>query len=433
MEKKYVNIEKMSDSEFLSWLYLERDREESIHNNPGWTNWALAAALISIICFMYSILLDNRNNINLYKSIVCSSCFIALFINFIPILSSIKVKRAIDNKRIRELKDEAPILYPVYVIIVSAIYFIIIIFKESSVFDAIHCFRWIILACLYLFGLFNVVINPHKIAPALDRVNLFISSKNNLVFNFFVIAVANIESFSPQKLPNFYSNDFVLGATIASFVVLLYLLIKFNFGGKEKINTDELIDKVVYKKYTRDNAYRTIQTIRLGYLPVDYLWSEIERLNEIYKYCPEFNYLISQDIDEISKQKDYSSKLIKKIQKRLDDTCSLCRIYNDSCKHLINKLHEMTENKYACTDIEFQELVKSIKDYMPDNSALIESWENLQKDFEKYVERYRCNRYGTICSEEDCKERHQSMPFKSKVIRKIVTFYHYKILRNSLK
>jgi hypothetical protein len=434
MEKKYVNIEKMSDSEFLSWLYLERDREESIHNNPGWTNWALVAALISIICFMYSILLDNRNNINLYKSIVCSSLFIALFINFIPILSLFKVKRAIDIKRIRELKDEAPILYPLYVIFVSTIYFIIIIFNESSIFNAIHCFPWIILASIYLIGLFNVVINRHKIAPALDRVNLFTSSRNNLVFNFFVINVADTALFfSYRILPNFYSKDFVLGVTMASFIVLLYLLLKFNFGGEEKIYADELIDKVVYKKYTRDNAYRTIQTIRLGYLPVDYLWSEIERLNEMYKNCQELNCLIRQDIDEISKQKDYSSKLIEKTQKRLDDTCSSCRTYNDFYKHLTNKLHKMTENKYVCTDIEFHELVMSIEEYMPDNSAFIESCGNLQKEFKKYIERYICNKYGTTCSKEDCEERHQTMPFKSKMIRKIVTFYHYKILRNRLK
>lgn len=433
MEKRYVNIEKMSDSEFLSWLYLERDREESIRNKPGWTNWALVAALISIICFTYSILLDNRHNVNLYKSIVCSSCFIALLICLTPWLSFIKVRRAIDIKRIRELKDEAPILYSSYVVVVSIIYFIIIINNESSVFDAIHCFPWIILAFLYSIGLFNVAINKHKIAPALDKSYLFPSSKNSLVFNLFVLAVANIAYFfSSRILPSFYSREFVLGATIASFIVILYLLLKFNFGWEEKMNIDELIDKVIYKKYTRDNAYRKIQTIRLGYLPVDYLWSEIERLKEIYNECQNSNCLIKQDIDEISRQKIYSPELLEKILKRFNDTSKLCLKYNDSSKHFIKKLKEMEVNKYAFTDIEFQQLVKSIDDYMPDNNALIELTRELKKKLNVYIERYECKKYGRICLNVDCKERKQSMPFKYKMIRRIITFYHYKIQHNSM-
>ncbi len=31
-EKQYANVESMTDSEFLSWLYQERDREESIRD-----------------------------------------------------------------------------------------------------------------------------------------------------------------------------------------------------------------------------------------------------------------------------------------------------------------------------------------------------------------------------------------------------------------
>ena len=43
------------DPEFLSFLFAERDRENNLSQFQGWNNWAIAGAIVTIICTMYSI------------------------------------------------------------------------------------------------------------------------------------------------------------------------------------------------------------------------------------------------------------------------------------------------------------------------------------------------------------------------------------------
>ncbi|BCS84524.1 hypothetical protein prwr041_04170 [Prevotella herbatica] len=427
MGKQYVNIEKMTDSEFISWLYLERDREESIRNNPGWNNWALVAALISVICYMYSILLIKKPHINVYKSIIFSSWIITILIFIKPWFDLFKVKRAIDLKRIRELKDEAPILDSCYIIFVSIIYSTIIKFKEPIVIDAVNYWAWMSLTCAFSISLIYVAINKHKIAPALGKIYLFPSTNKSFAFNLFIIGIALLANYSSKKeIPTFNSKEFVLGIVFATILVLFYILLKVNFSGGKKIHIDELIDKVVYKKYSRDNAYRNIQTIRLGYLPVDYLKSEVERLNEIYKECQKSISSIEEARDEISNQEKYSQKLIKNILKRIDDTIELCQVYGKSNKHLIKKLKEMSINKYTYTDTEFQHLVMSISDQMPDYGNLIKLCRKLNAEFKIYLNKFYCYKYKTRCDKEDCKDRFKTKSTKYNLTRKLVLFCHNK-------
>ena len=56
MEKnKSLKINELSDGEFLSYLYAERDREESLNHFQGWSIWAVIGAIVTVICTAYSI------------------------------------------------------------------------------------------------------------------------------------------------------------------------------------------------------------------------------------------------------------------------------------------------------------------------------------------------------------------------------------------
>lgn len=47
-------IPEMSDSEFLSFLYSERNRENDISQYQGWNTWVLIGAAITSLCAFYS-------------------------------------------------------------------------------------------------------------------------------------------------------------------------------------------------------------------------------------------------------------------------------------------------------------------------------------------------------------------------------------------
>ena len=55
MEKSKSNIEipqaisELTGGEFLSFLYLERNREESLNSYQGWNAWVVMGALITVV------------------------------------------------------------------------------------------------------------------------------------------------------------------------------------------------------------------------------------------------------------------------------------------------------------------------------------------------------------------------------------------------
>lgn len=428
MEKQHVNFENMTDSEFISWLYLERDREESIHKIPGWNTWILITAIISIISFIYSILSDRDVDVNLYQSIIFSSWLITLLIDVYPFFTLIeKKKRAIDPIRIRELKDQAPIIYARYITFITILYSIIILFNEPIYLNFRDYWPWMALTTLYLSALISVEINKHKIVQVRENLDLFPSVGISLVFNLVTIGIAFFAAnFSSREVPKINSHEFVLGIAFASIIVLLYLLLQYIFGGWNKNNIEELIDNVVYNKYSRKEAFHKLEAIKLGYLPVEYLKNYVEKLEVIHKGCIDSICTIEQAIDEISKQETYSFELIQRTQKKIECLNKLCRMHNDYSKLLIKKLKEISINKNTSKDTETQQFVESIDDRILDNGTLIELCNKLTTESQIYIERYQCKKYNMLCDKEDCKQRNKSRLPKYKMIRKLVSFCHNK-------
>ena len=424
-EKQYANVENMTDSEFISWLYLERDREESIHKLPGWNTWIIITALISIINFIYFFLTESKDIINVYQSIVFSSWIITLLIDIYPLFTLVEKKRAIDHNRIRELKDQAPILYAMCITFVTFSYFIVLCITKPSSVSFLHYWPWAALFLLYLLALTYIGIYKNKIVQVSENLNLFPSSKISLMFNLVSLGITFFATNSSMReIPRIDSREFILGIAFASIIVLLYLLILYFFGGWN--NIEELIDNVVYNKFSRKEAFQKLKGIRLGYLPVEYLKNDVEKLEVIRKGCIDSTCAIEQAIDEISKQKTYSFELIQRTQKKIESLNKLCRMHNDYSKLLTEKLKELSINKKTSKDTETQEFVKSIDYDILDNGTLIELYDKLATEFKIYVERYQCKKYNMLCDKEDCKQRNKSRLTKYKMIRKLVSFYHHK-------
>ena len=52
-DAKIHKLAEMSDAEFLSFLYSEREREESLNSYQGWNLWAAVGAMITVACAAY--------------------------------------------------------------------------------------------------------------------------------------------------------------------------------------------------------------------------------------------------------------------------------------------------------------------------------------------------------------------------------------------
>ena len=72
------DIANLQESDFISFLYLERDRENNLSEFHGWNNWALAGAIITAICSGYAVLGINPS-LDMAKVLYNASCSIAFF------------------------------------------------------------------------------------------------------------------------------------------------------------------------------------------------------------------------------------------------------------------------------------------------------------------------------------------------------------------
>ena len=86
MGKKGLDIDKLSNAEFLSFLYAERVRENDLVVYHGWNNWALAGALITIICALYAIFKSYFDIISYSDIIFFISGFMSIFLYVHPFL-----------------------------------------------------------------------------------------------------------------------------------------------------------------------------------------------------------------------------------------------------------------------------------------------------------------------------------------------------------
>ena len=85
MEKNKSNrITELPDSEFLSFLYSERDREKGFVTLQGWNLWALAGAAVNVIWALYDILCKHHAEIDALNVGYILSGMLSLVLCYLP-------------------------------------------------------------------------------------------------------------------------------------------------------------------------------------------------------------------------------------------------------------------------------------------------------------------------------------------------------------
>ena len=145
ISKRIVNL---SDSEFLSFLYSERNREEDLNSYQGWNIWAIAGAIITVICTCYAIISNNINSISPLRLVYILSGILGFALCYRPFFiflqSLFTRERGVDYRKVRYLKDVSPKLYLWFSLFISAVFSVYIPIEEvSSPFNVVSV-CWII-------------------------------------------------------------------------------------------------------------------------------------------------------------------------------------------------------------------------------------------------------------------------------------------------
>lgn len=280
MEKDKISIEipktitDLTDAEFLSFLYSERDREESLNSYQGWNVWAVAGALITVVCVIYGILSAHIDEIDRIRVLyLVSRCLGTIFLYWQAVsfyMSFMERKRAKDYKKIKFLKDVAPIPYLIVVTACSLLMTIdFIIVNIVNDFDwNVMSISWIVLAVSNLLICINVYANRNAIVWAVKNEVWFAKTWHMVAVGLFVLTFFwLIWKWSRENVlgPFVGTSEFELAACFTAIVMLVYLLLKIKFANRKSSEIDVLIDEYVYKGRSKDVIYRQLRANQMGY------------------------------------------------------------------------------------------------------------------------------------------------------------------------
>lgn len=420
-----INISKFTDSEFLSFLYAERDRELSNKAYPGWSNWALVGTIIAIIFYGYELLGEHRAEINYSYAILDLNIFSALLLSATPtiwyIISCFKRKRMVDSNRVRSLSEVFPIIF---FIIATLLAVGIVILDFYANISPIIIYLWggyilVLLAiCIY------TIIFRNKLVIDWRHFNAFSSDVLEFCYIIVVTVLLTIIDFfairGMGKL-DFFSIELKLAICSLSLVVVIYMLLQINLK-KTDITTriDLLIDVYLHTNESKENIYKNLEILRFGQNSAQALELEIQNIKKSIKQFKEGIPTLNKYYEDLMNTKITAFQELRTVPDEITITLQQGQNLLDQMEKLLSKCQEILNLKICIIDIEqVQNTLNEAKEEL--QAGLLEV-ENLQKMAFEYVEQYACYSEGRLCCMQDCSRRYN----KNSLINKIKSLFRNK-------
>jgi len=397
-EVRYMpeSIANLTDAEFLQFLYSERDREESLNSYQGWNLWAVVGAMITVACAAYGVMSSHMGEINRVRTLYLLSHYLSnIFMLWYAILfymSFLNRKRAKDYKRIKHLKEVAPIPYLIVVTICSlelAVCFLIVV--NNNGWNAV-AITWILLALCHLLICINVYVNRNAIVWSLKDDFWFVKTWQMLTagLSLFVMFWL-VWKWSMQNIPGpcVGTPEFELVVCITGFILLIYLFLKIKLANRKSSEIDVLIDKYVYKGISKEGVYRQLRANQMGYGILEACSQELYVLE---RYSETF---MSQEekLETIKNTIDHGDVDIDCLMEQLD-TLKQALYANDKWAFkvdaLLDKVNEIDKNVPELrNEEEFVNMLKIVSHMMDKGREMNDQIRAVIVIIKKFMEKYK--------------------------------------------
>lgn len=389
------NILSLSEAEFLSFLYSERDREESLNSYQGWNVWAVFGALITVVCAAYGVLVAHTGEIDRVRTCYLLSYYLGSVFCFwnavLAVLSFMERKRAIDYKGIKFLKDVAPIPY----LIITTVCSLLMAMSLAAV-NVVNdigwntaSISWIVLAISHLLICISVYVNRNAIVWAIKDDIWFARTWVMVVVGLFVFVwFWLIWKWSRENIegPFVGTAEFELAICFTAIVMLVYLLLKIKLANRKSSAIDVLIDEYVYKGKSKEDVYRQLRANQMGYGILEACSQELYALK---KYSDTFEQQ-KEKLDDVKDSfingavdTDNIKEQFKEFKKSLD--------YNDEWAARVDALHDKVNEidkkvPPLRSDEEFGNMLKIIGYMMSKGREMNDKIKSVIEEIEKYMD-----------------------------------------------
>lgn len=396
-EKHDFKVTELSDAEFLSYLYAERGREESLNSYQGWNSWAVVGALITVTCAVYGIISKHIADLDRLRTLYLVSYYLGTIFCFwyavLFYMSFLERKRATDYKRIKRLKDVAPIPYLIVVTVCSvgiALNFLIIPCDNRWNGVAIS---WIVLAVCYLLISFNVYVNRNSIVWAVkdgiwfSRTGRMFVAGMSVYVMFWMIWKWSLKNISG---PLVGTPEFELAVCITAIVMLVYLYLKIKLKNRKSSEIDVLIDEYLYKGKSKEEVYGQL---RINLLGRDMLETCSKEFLALKKYYDDFDSQkkkledlkvafsngtvdaggLEEQLDSLRESLEYSGKWAKKLY-----------ALHDRLEEIAKNVPELKEEE------EFRNMQAIVGMMLSKTGVINNDIKMVTDDMEKFMEKHIC-------------------------------------------
>ena len=285
--KKYTDLPEsimdLTDAEFLSFLYSERDREERLSRWQGWNNWALAGAFVAVIWTANSIWNDHYY-VEGYDVMYFTSGIMAISLLLYSCMIFLKRERGIDFSKMKWFKE----VFPRHLVLIAlgcSIVFSLLILKKDG-----YCnlfWLWSILGIIVVLSIGSLLFYRNKVMPAYDDGFMFPWVKVNICYNAVMasfygpIALLSFKKVSSDLL----SNEFQIAACISICIALFYIFLKLYSDDKPAKRLDIIIDDYIYNGVTKEKTIREVVKNRMGYSVMDVCYNNLTEIIDLMLEC----------------------------------------------------------------------------------------------------------------------------------------------------
>lgn len=410
-EEKGHNLTKLSDGEFLSFLYAERDRENDLNQYQGWNTWALVGAISMIVCALYSILKTSVEEICFSNILYYTSCVFALVLSYRSFALLFIRPRGIDYAKIKTVKEAAPILYLVFVFICSTAF--VLVFAISGSWNIV-AWLWSAVLFAYFVSGVAIIIHRNRIVPSYYDPCLFPNRNVDLVFNLVVVWLLSfVLSQSIERIQQVqFGPDLEFAVCFSVLLWLVYFLIKINVGNKPVKEFDVIIDDYLYKRESKEHTFNRILINRMGLGVMEACNKELQSIkDDLNIYSEKFEMIehykeeLNTDFVEIEKLKKYNivtSEVMDYLSKTLD--------HIDDFR---SKLGQMLKQVPFAENIEDFKTLMYVQEEMVDRvKKLKEKVSEVTSIVQKHIQSYYCRKSNSYCDAKDCAYRNDPWSLK---------------------
>ena len=427
MDNRQTRITDLSDSEFISFLYSERDRENSLCQYHGWSDWALIGAILTILGIIYTNL-KNAVHIDWVQSLYYATGSIAFFLAYHTWLRLFKRERGHDFSRVRLLKEMTPWADAALSSLTAITAIVVFIIKDglSSV-----PFTWIIILALQVVAVTVALVFRNRVVPFYFFRPFFPRLWWNIIFDVLVGGLfGSVGSLSFNKASWCLLNpEFENGICIGAIAVLLYFIIKLRVENRVVEQFDAIVDMYLYTDVSKEETFQKILCNRMGYGVMEICQKEMMRVREATVTCEQK----TKELEEIKtriQNEQYDIKQIPTYHRQLKEVLNYLKDAVKQSGKLTSRLDEMVKIAPALNQVTaIKTVLKANHDlYLKVNAAQKEldyAADLVNSEFDKYY----CQKSNTLCSTFDCEYRNDPMDKKyarELRMRRLLTKLHLK-------